>query len=115
LSHFNLFGYPTIAARPTIPRIHAAAGIHLLRPQDQMSFRIGIVWLFIITLGIYAMSDILVDTIDGFALRLHISEVFTSTPFITLHSSNWATILMNDIASNWIIHQIHYDQCLNRL
>jgi Ca2+:H+ antiporter len=52
-----------------------------------MSFRAGIVWLFIITLGISAMSDILVDTIDGFAQRLHISEVFTSMVILPFFSN----------------------------
>ena len=52
-----------------------------------MSFRAGIVWLFIITLGISAMSDILVDTIDGFAQRLHISEVFTSMVIVPFFSN----------------------------
>jgi Ca2+:H+ antiporter len=52
-----------------------------------MSFRVGIVWLFIITLCISAMSDILVDTIDGFASRLHISEVFTSMVILPYFSN----------------------------
>lgn len=52
-----------------------------------MSFRVGILWLFIITLGISAMSDILVDTIDGFALRLHFSEVFTSMIIVPFFSN----------------------------
>ena len=53
----------------------------------QMSFRIGIVWLLIITLCISAMSDILVDTIDGFAYRLKISEVFTSMVIVPFFSN----------------------------
>lgn len=53
----------------------------------QMSFRVGIVWLFIITLCISAMSDILVDTIDGFAFKLHISEVFTSMVIVPFFSN----------------------------
>lgn len=57
------------------------------RSSPQMSFRVGIVWLFIITLGISAMSDILVDTIDGFARRLHISEVFTSMVIVPFFSN----------------------------
>lgn len=52
-----------------------------------MSFRAGIVWLFIITLCISAMSDILVDTIDGFALRMHLSEVFTSMVVVPFFSN----------------------------
>jgi Ca2+:H+ antiporter len=52
-----------------------------------MSLRVGIVWLFIITLCISAMSDILVDTIDGFAYRCHISEVFTSMVIVPFFSN----------------------------
>ena len=52
-----------------------------------MSLRTGIVWLFIITLCISAMSDILVDTIDGFAYRLKISEVFTSMVIVPFFSN----------------------------
>lgn len=53
----------------------------------QMSLRTGIVWLFIITLCISAMSDILVDTIDGFAYRLKVSEVFTSMVIVPFFSN----------------------------
>jgi Ca2+:H+ antiporter len=52
-----------------------------------MSFRVGIVWLFIITLCISAMSDILVDTIDGFASRCDLSEVFTSMVIVPFFSN----------------------------
>jgi Ca2+:H+ antiporter len=52
-----------------------------------MSFRAGIVWLFVITLCISAMSDILVDTIDGFAMRMKISEVFTSMVILPFFSN----------------------------
>jgi Ca2+:H+ antiporter len=52
-----------------------------------MSLRVGIVWLLLITLCISAMSDSLVDTIDGFASRLHISEVFTSTVIVSFFSN----------------------------
>ena len=52
-----------------------------------MSLRAGIVWLFIITLCISAMSDILVDTIDGFAFRMHMSEVFTSMVVVPFFSN----------------------------
>ena len=53
----------------------------------QMPFRAGILWLFVITLGISAMSDILVDTIDGFADRLNISKVFTSMIIVPFFSN----------------------------
>jgi len=55
--------------------------------EPQMSFRVGILWLLIITVGVSAMSDILVDTIDGFAIRLHISEVFTSMIIVPFFSN----------------------------
>lgn len=57
------------------------------KPEAQMSFRTGIVWLFVITLCISAMSDILVDTIDGFASKLEISEVFTSMVIVPFFSN----------------------------
>lgn len=57
------------------------------KKEAQMSFRVGILWLFIITLGISAMSDILVNTIDGFAIRMHFSEVFTSMIIVPFFSN----------------------------
>mmetsp|Transcript_550 Transcript_550/g.842 ORF Transcript_550/g.842 Transcript_550/m.842 type:complete len:578 (+) Transcript_550:27-1760(+) len=55
--------------------------------EPQISFRVGLVWLSIITLCISAMSDILVDTIDGFANRCHISQVFTSMVILPFFSN----------------------------
>jgi Ca2+:H+ antiporter len=52
-----------------------------------MSLRAGIVWLFALTICISALSDILVDTIDGFAQRMHISEVFTSMVILPFFSN----------------------------
>ena len=52
-----------------------------------VSMRIGVAWLFIITLCVSALSDILVDTISGFAERLHLSEVFTSMVIIPFFSN----------------------------
>jgi Ca2+:H+ antiporter len=52
-----------------------------------MSFRAGLLWLFLITLSISAMSDILVETIDDFALRMRISEVFTSLIILPFFSN----------------------------
>lgn len=52
-----------------------------------MSMRVGIVWLLIITVCISAMSNILVDTIDGFARRLKLSEVFTSMVIVPFFSN----------------------------
>ena len=55
--------------------------------EIHMSFRAGLIWLSIITLSVSAMSDILVDTIDGFAYRMHISEVFTSLVILPYFSN----------------------------
>jgi len=55
--------------------------------EPQMSFRVGLVWLSIITLCISAMSDILVDTIDEFSGRVHISQVFTSMVIVPFFSN----------------------------
>ena len=52
-----------------------------------VSMRVGVAWLFIITLCVSALSDILVDTISGFAERLHLSEVFTSMVIIPFFSN----------------------------
>jgi Ca2+/H+ antiporter len=52
-----------------------------------ISMRVGCVWLFVITLCISAMSDVLVDTIDGFARRMDLSEVFTSMVIIPFFSN----------------------------
>ena len=52
-----------------------------------MSFRVGIVWLFLITLCISALSDILVDTVDGFAERMNIGEVFVSMVILPYFSN----------------------------
>lgn len=55
--------------------------------EPLISMRIGVIWLFIITVCISAMSDILVDTIDGFAQRMRLSEVFTSMVIIPFFSN----------------------------
>ena len=52
-----------------------------------MSLRMGLVWLAIITITISIMSDVLVETIDGFAARSRISEVFTSVIIIPYFSN----------------------------
>lgn len=53
----------------------------------KISLRAGIIWLLIITMGISSMSHIIVDTIDGFAQKSHISEVFTSVVIIPFFSN----------------------------
>ena len=55
--------------------------------EEHMTFRAGIIWLFVLTACISAMSDILVDTIDGFAYRCRISEVFTSLVILPFFSN----------------------------
>mmetsp|Transcript_30764 Transcript_30764/g.56919 ORF Transcript_30764/g.56919 Transcript_30764/m.56919 type:complete len:681 (+) Transcript_30764:279-2321(+) len=55
--------------------------------ETHMSFKAGLLWLFLITISISAMSDILVDTIDGFAFRYGISEVFTSLVILPYFSN----------------------------
>lgn len=55
--------------------------------EAHMSFKAGLLWLFVITLSISAMSDILVDTIDGFAFRYGVSEVFTSLVILPYFSN----------------------------
>jgi Ca2+/H+ antiporter len=56
-------------------------------PTPLISMRVGIVWLFLITLCVSAMSDILVDTIDGFAQRMKLSQVFTSMVIVPFFSN----------------------------
>ena len=52
-----------------------------------LSFRAGLLWLFIITLCISSMSDILVDTLEGFAQRANLSQVFTSLVVVPYFSN----------------------------
>lgn len=49
--------------------------------------RAAIVWLLAITLCISAISDVIVDTIDGFAEECHISEIFTSVIIVPFFSN----------------------------
>ena len=77
----SLTGSITFAAPPPQPPQSPP------RHAPQMSFRVGIVWLFVITLCLSAMSDILVDTIDGFAYRARLSEVFTSMVIVPFFSN----------------------------
>jgi len=61
--------------------------ISLQEDKALISFRTGIVWLMIITLCVSAMSNILVDTIDGFAKRCNIGEVFTALIILPIFSN----------------------------
>ena len=63
------------------------ARLHDEEEEELMTFRTGIVWLFIITLCISSLSDILVESIDGFATKMHISEVFTSVVVLPFFSN----------------------------
>jgi len=63
----------------------AQSGSHEV--EMQMTFRSGIVWLFAITLCISAMSDIIVQTIDGFAFKMKLSEVFTALVIVPFFSN----------------------------
>lgn len=61
-----------------------------------MTFRAGILWLFIITLCISAMSDIIVDTIHSFAIKVNFTEVFTAlvvVPFFSNIAEQTSSIL----------------------
>lgn len=52
-----------------------------------MSMRMGILWLGIITMCISSLSDVIVDSIDGFASKSHLSEIFTSVVVIPYFSN----------------------------
>lgn len=52
-----------------------------------ISLRVGVCWLFIITLCISSITDVIVGTIDGFAERLQLSGVFTSMIIIPFFSN----------------------------
>jgi Ca2+/H+ antiporter len=52
-----------------------------------VSMRVAVIWLFIITLCVSAISDILVDTIDAFAQRMNLSQVFTSMIIVPFFSN----------------------------
>jgi calcium/proton exchanger cax len=61
--------------------------VHDMQHGPLISMKIGIIWLFVITLCISAMSDILVGTIDGFAERMNLSQVFTSMVIVPFFSN----------------------------
>jgi calcium/proton exchanger cax len=63
------------------PVDHHRAGVPLI------SMRVGLFWLLVITLCISAMSDIIVDCIDGFAQRMQLSQVFTSMVIVPFFSN----------------------------
>ena len=57
------------------------------QPKIHMPLHIGVIWLCIITLCTSAMSDIMVDTIDGFAHRCRLSQVFTTMVIVPFFSN----------------------------
>ena len=61
------------------------AAAHCKNPV--LSFRVSVVWLFIITLCVSAISDIIVDSIDEFAFQMNLSQVFTSMIIIPFFSN----------------------------
>jgi Ca2+/Na+ antiporter len=69
---------------------HPTSDNHSHTQQHQpplLSLRAGILWLFIITLCISSMSDILVNTLEGFAQRANLSQVFTSLVVVPYFSN----------------------------
>ena len=71
--------------RPTLSPLEIE---DLEEPHEPLiSMPVGVIWLFLITLCISSMSDILVDTIEGFAEHMHLSEVFTSMVIIPFFSN----------------------------
>jgi Ca2+/H+ antiporter len=50
--------------------------------NEIMSMRMGLLWLAFVTLAISILSDIIVETIDGFAARSKMTEIFTSVIII---------------------------------
>jgi len=52
-----------------------------------MSLKTALIWLGLITTAISSLSDVLVDTIDGFAHRFHLSEVFISVIIVPYFSN----------------------------
>jgi len=69
--------------------IEASKNHHVTAPPKpaQLSMRVGIGWLFLITMCVSAVTDVLVDTIDDFARRMNISEVFTSMVIVPFFSN----------------------------
>lgn len=69
------------------PERGAPANANNQHDQSLMSFRAGLLWLLIITLCISSMSDILVDTLEGFTERSNLSQVFTSLVVVPYFSN----------------------------
>jgi Ca2+:H+ antiporter len=60
---------------------------HAHQSGPLISLRVGIGWLFIITLCVSSITDVLVETIDGFAARMGVSQVFTSMVIVPFFSN----------------------------
>lgn len=81
---FSTFAIVILTSAPP-PPVTVPESRH--KEEAEISFRVGILWLFVITLAVSAMSDILVDTIEGFAKQVHLSEVFTSMVILPFFSN----------------------------
>ncbi|GAX11700.1 Ca2+:H+ antiporter [Fistulifera solaris] len=66
---------------------NASDDSHAHHSGPLISLRVGIGWLFIITLCVSAITDVLVETIDGFAARMGVSQVFTSMVIVPFFSN----------------------------
>jgi len=55
--------------------------------RSHLSFKVSVIWLLMITLCIGAISDVLVDSLQGFAKRMDISEIFTSMIVVPFFSN----------------------------
>lgn len=67
--------------------IHKSAALIPPIENEVMSLRMGLLWLVLVTAAISVLSDIIVETIDGFAARAKMSEVFTSVIIIPYFSN----------------------------
>ncbi len=66
---------------------NASDDSHAHHSGPLISLRVGIGWLFIITLCVSSITDVLVETIDGFAARMGVSQVFTSMVIVPFFSN----------------------------
>jgi len=72
-----------------------------------MSLRAGIFWLLIITMCVSSLSDIIVDTIDGFAHQWHMSELFTSVVIVPFFSN-----IAEQVSAILFASRNHMDLCV---
>ena len=72
-----------------------------------MTMKMGILWLAVITGCVSLMSDIIVDTIDGFAERSSMAEVFTSVVIIPYFSN-----IAEQVSAVIFAHKNKMDLCI---